>query len=161
MCRQFFRMNPYWICAHLKQVKIGHECLLKFVDNFPHESVLNLWTSKPSKNSTEFLNEMCKQFCRMNPYWICGHLKLIKIEHKSFWKLYTIFTHESLLNLWTSKTCQNSTEFLNEMCGQFCRINPYWICEHLKLVRIQPNSLMKCVDNFAAWILTEFVSIWN
>ena len=116
ICGQFSCMNPYWICAHLKLVKIRHE------------SLLNLWASKASQNSTEFLSEICGQFSCMNPYWNCGHLKLIKIEHKSFWKLYTIFPHESLLNLWTSKPSQNSTGFLNEMCGQFCRMNPHWNC---------------------------------
>ena len=147
---------------------------------FPHESLLNLWTSKSSQNWTEFLNEMCKQFCRMNPYWICGHLKLVKIRPETLLKfvhnfpresllnlwafkatpsstiflteICTIFRHESLLNLSASKASQNSTEFLNEMCRQFCRMNPYWICQHLKLVKIQQNS---------AWILTESVSIWS
>ena len=155
ICGQFSCMNPYWICAHLKLVKIRHECLLNFVHNFSAwiltEFVSNS-ASKASQNSTRILTEICGQFSCMNPYWICGHLKLIKIEHKSFWKLYTIFPHESLLNLWTSKPSQNWTEFLNEMCGQFCRMNPHWNCQHLSLVKIQQIS---------AWILTEFVSIWS
>ena len=130
ICGQFPCMNRYWICGHLKLVKIRPEALLKLVHNFPRESLLNLWASKATPSSTDFLTEIC-----------------------------TIFRHESLLNLWASKASQNSTEFLNEMCGQFCRMNPYWICEHLKLVRIQPKSSMKCIDNFVAWILTEFVSI--
>jgi len=168
ICGQFSCMNPYWICAHLKLVKIRHE------------SLLNLWASKGSQNSTEFLSEICGQFPCMNRYWICGHLKLVKIRPEALLKLVhnfpresllnlwaskatpsstvflteicTIFRHESLLNLSASKASQNSTEFLNEMCRQFCRMNPYWICQHLKLVKIQQNS---------AWILTEFVSIWS
>ena len=31
---QFFRINPYWICAHPKLVKIWHKSLLKIVDIF-------------------------------------------------------------------------------------------------------------------------------
>ena len=49
-------------------------------------------------------------------------------------------------HLWTSKPSQNWTEFLNEMCGQFCRLNPYWICEHLNRFKIGHNSL----PNFVA-----------
>ena len=116
ICGQFPCMNRYWICGHLKLVKIRPEALLKFVHNFPRESLLNLWASKATPSSTDFLTEIC-----------------------------TIFRHESLLNLWASKASQNSTEFLNEMCRQFCRMNPYWICQHLKLVKIQQNSLMKYV----------------
>ena len=53
-----------------------------------HESLLNLSASKGSQNSTEF---------RMNPYWICEHLKLIINEQKSFLEKVDFFRHESLL----------------------------------------------------------------
>ena len=148
-CTQFFRINPYWVCGHLKLIKIWHKSLLicghlklvkiwhEFLLNlwtiFLHESLLNLWASKAIQNSTWTLTEFCTQFFCINPYWICGHLK--------------------------SKPSQNSAEFLNEMCRQFCRMNPYWIRGHLKLVKVQQNSLVKFVDNFPAWILTEFMSI--
>ena len=35
ICRQFFRINTYRICEHLKLVKIRHRFLLKFVEDFP------------------------------------------------------------------------------------------------------------------------------
>ena len=119
ICTQSLRTNPYWICGHLKLVKIRPEALLNFVHNFPRESLLNLWASKTTPSSTEFLTEIC-----------------------------TIFPHKSLLNLWASKASQNSTEFLNEMCKQFCCMNPYWICEHLKLIKIVHKSFLEKVEIF-------------
>ena len=152
-------MNPYWICTHLKLVKIRHKSYWNLWTSFAHESLLNLRASKPSQNSTWILTEICGQFLRMNPYWICAHLNLVKIRHKSLLNLWTIFAHESLLNLRASKPTQNSTWILTEICGQFLRMNPYWICAHLKLVKIWHKSLLEFVDNFCAWILTEFARI--
>ena len=120
---------------------------------------VNLRATKPSQNSTWILTEIRGQFLRMNPYWICAHLNLVKIRHKSLLNLWTIFAHESLLNLRASKPTQNSTWILTEICGQFLRMNPYWICAHLKLVKIWHKSLLEFVDNFCAWILTEFARI--
>ena len=134
ICGQFSCMNPYCICGHLKLVKIRHESFLKFVDNFLHESLKNLWTSKPSQNSTEFVGEICGHFSCMHPYWICGHLKLVKIWHE-FLLNFVHNPHESLLNLWASKASQTSTWILTENCRQFFRMNPGWICEHLKPVK--------------------------
>ena len=147
MCEQLSCTNPYWICGYLKLVKIQPNSLVNFVDNFLHESLLNLWASKASQNSTEFLSEICGQFSCMNPYWICAHLKLVKIRH------------ESLLNLWASKSTPNLTEFLTENCAQISSMNPYWICAHLKLLKILHEPLLKCVHIFSAWIFTEFVRI--
>ena len=42
---------------HLTLLKVGHESSLKFVENFPHESLLNLWASKTSQIKLD-----------MNPY---------------------------------------------------------------------------------------------
>ena len=107
----------------------------------PHESLLNLSASKASQHSTEF---------RMNPYWICEHLKLIKIEHKSFLEKVEIFPHESLPNLWASKASQNSTEFLNEMCKQFAAwiltMNPQLI--RIQLIRILTKTLTRSDEKF-------------
>ena len=134
ICTQSLRTSPYWICAHLKLVKIQHK----------------------------ILTEVCTQFFRKNPYWICGHLKLVKIRPEALLKFLHNFSglpDESLLNLWASKATPSSTEFLTGICGQFSCMNPYWICAHLKLVKIQHESLLNCVHIFSAWILTECVSI--
>ena len=116
-------MKPYWILYTV----------------FPHESLLNLWASKASQNSTEFLTEMSTQFFRINLYWICQHLKLVKIQQNSLVKYVDNFP----------------ARILTEFCTQSFRMNPYWIFGHLKLVKLQQNSLVKFVDNFLAWILTE------
>ena len=159
MCGHFFRMNPFWIHAHLKLVKIWPKSLLKFVDNFPHESLVNLFASKPTQNSTSILTEICGHFFRMNPYWIYAHLKLVKIWPKSLLKFVDNFPHESLLNLCASNASQNWTQILTEICTQIFHINPYWICEHLNLVKIWHKSLLEYVDNFSTLILIEFVCI--
>ena len=122
---------------------------------FPHAPFLNLCASKASQNWTWILIEFCKQLFRMNPYWICAHLNLIKIRRKSLLKFVDIFAQESLLNLCASNPTQNSTQILTEICGQFLRMNPYWICAHLNLVNVRHESLLKFVDNFSAWMLTE------
>ena len=118
ICGQFSCMNPYWICEHLKLVKIQQNSFknpywvyayLKLV-KIRHESLLNLWASKGSQNSTEFLSEICGQFPCMNRYWICGHLKLLKIRPEALLKFVHNFPHESLLNLWASKATPSSTE---------------------------------------------------
>ena len=150
-------MNPYWICGHLNLLKIRHESLLNFVHIFrmnpywickhltlvktAHESLLGKW-----------------KFSRMNTYWICGHLKLVKIGHQPLLNFEDKFPHESLLNLWASKASQNSTWILTENCRQFFRMNPYWICGHVKLVKIWHESLLKIVNNFSAWFLSEFMN---
>ena len=85
------------------------------------------------------------------------HLKIEFFNPQT--KNFEIFPHESLLNLCASKVSQNSTEFLCEICGQFSCMIPYWIGAHLKLFKIRHEALMKCVDIFAAQILTEFVGI--
>ena len=57
------------------------------------------------------------------------------------------------VNLRATKPSQNSTWILTEIRGQFLRMNPYWICAHLNLVKIRHKSLAKFVDNFSAYIL--------
>ena len=148
ICGQFSCMNPYWICAHLKLVKIRHKPLLKFVHNFcawiltefvgiqsyskfdmnPYwicvqffrtKSLLNLLASKATQNWTWILTEYVYNFSAQNAYWICWHLKLLKIGHQSLLNLCTIFPHKSLLNFWASKIRHNS------------RLN-FWTIFHLR-----------------------------
>ena len=114
-------MNLYWICGHLKLVKIQQNSLLKFVDNFSAsiltEFVYNFsaqnaywicWHLKLLENSTWILTKFVYHFSAQIPYWICWHLKLLKIGHKSLLNLCTIFPQKSLLNLWASKIRHNS-----------------------------------------------------
>ena len=75
-------MNPYWNLWTI----------------FPHESLLNLWASKASQNWTWILPEFRRQFFRMYPYWICAHLKLVKVGHRTLLKFAHSFPHISLLN---------------------------------------------------------------
>ena len=49
-----------------------------------------------------------------------------------------------------SKDIPNMRSILTELCGKFLNMNTYRICGHLKLVKIQQNSLFKFVDNFSA-----------
>ena len=93
----------------------------------------------------------------MNPYWICVHLNLIKIRHKSLLKIVNNFSVRILTELCASKASQISTWIFTENCRQFFRINTYWICGHLKLVKIRHETLLKFVDFFSAWIIIEFV----
>ena len=142
---------------------------------------------------------ICVQFSAQNAHWICGHLKLLKIRHKSFLHLCTIFPHESLLNLLASRAVKIRHKYLLNLCtffsqksllkcvDNFFRINPYWICSHLKLVnnrhecwmnlctifphqsllnllaskasQIRHESWLKSVYKFSAQILTGFAGI--
>ena len=90
---------------------------------------------------------------------IGSQFRYSKFNRIPLWDLWTIFLHESLLNLCASKASENFTWTLTEMCTHFFRMNLYWICAHLKLVKVQQNSLVKLVHKFLAWIFTEFVRI--
>ena len=148
--RTNFRMNPYWICGHLKLVKIVHESLLKFVDIFPHECLLNLWASKPISSWAELLTEFCSRIL----YWICEHLNLFKFGHDSLLNfvayilnefcstiLYCICGHLNLFKI--GHNC--GLNFVALILTEFCSIIHYWICEHLNLFKIGHNSLLNFV----------------
>ena len=79
-------------CEHLKLSKFDVNPYWNLWTIFPHESLQNLWASKPTQNLTWILSEICGQICHMNPYRICEHLNLLKIWHKSLLKFVDIFS---------------------------------------------------------------------
>ena len=95
--------TPCWVFSRVKNIMYGK--IIKIREFYPsqilkHYSKLNL---------NPLLSLVKWNFSRMNPYWICEHLKLIKNKQKSFLEKVETFPHKSLLDFWASEVNQNWT----------------------------------------------------
>ena len=148
-------MNPYWICAHLKLVKFRHNSLLKFVDFFPHESLLNWCASKATQNWTWILTETCGQFSRMNPFWICAHLKLVKIGHESLLNFVYFFSSKML----HGEVAKSSIQHASKMLRCEFEIEQILIHQFIHIHNIQTalkKEVWHSTDSFAIWFTNSF-----
>ena len=124
-------------------LKITHHDLSRLLKDSVHFDPKK-WSLLPNFFSTQnndfssdsfdffFWENLKINFSVQNAYWICWHLKLLKIRQKSLLSLCTIFPHKSLLNLWASKAYWNLSTFFPH--------KPYWF---LLTIFIWDNFFLK------------------